>query len=254
MNGTASAQPLAEAVRLIAQAERIAVLTGAGMSQESGISTFRDAHTGLWERFDPERLATPEAWRQDRELVNGWYCWRAATIRHAQPHGGHHALAQLAQDKHLTLITQNVDDLHERAGSQGVIHLHGRIDTTRCFACNRPGGALHIPADARENPQLRVPAARCRHCDGYLRPDVVWFGETLPQAPRKHATDAVRECEVLLVIGTSLQVHPAAQLPLMAAKSGAVVVEINPVPGDAQQPERLIVRASAAHGLMAIMT
>ena len=210
---------------LIQHAKCIVVLTGAGMSKESGIPTFRDADTGLWSHYDPQQFATPRAWRKDKALVMGWYCWRAANNHRAQPHSGHRALVALEQRaEQFTLITQNIDHLHERAGSQNVIHLHGRIDTLRCFACHRPGGTLHVPDDALENPKLRVEPSRCTHCSGYLRPDVVWFGEMLPVEPWRNAMLALRECDLML------EVYPAAGMPDMAIRRGAPVVEINPVP------------------------
>jgi len=239
----------ADIAGLVASARHIAVLTGAGMSQESGIPTFRDALNGLWERFDPTRLATPAAWRADRELVYGWYCWRAAGIKRAQPHVGHFALAALANgSRTVTLITQNVDDLHERAGHADVIHLHGRIMNLRCFACGRFGGEMRIPDDASENPRLRVVPEQCERCGGYLRPDVVWFGESLPAEQWKRAEKAASESDLFIVIGTSLAVQPAAQLPALAAKYGAIVVEINPSPCEHAEPNRLIVRATAIAG------
>ena len=240
--------------RHIANARHLVVLTGAGMSQESGIPTFRDAHTGLWERFNPAQLATRGAWREDRNLVMGWYCWRAANVRDAVPNAGHVAIAKLEQQKaRFTLITQNVDDLHERGGSKDVIHLHGRIGFLRCFACNRPGGALNIAGDARDNPQLRIEPDRCGHCGGFLRPDVTWFGEQMPQAAWKRAREAAGDCDVFLIIGTSLEVQPAAQLPMYAARNRAVVLEINPEARDDVRPARLSMRTTAADGLPQIV-
>jgi NAD-dependent deacetylase len=243
----------ADLAALVAAAKRIAVLTGAGMSQESGISTFRDAQNGLWERFDPARLATPAAWREDRALVYGWYRWRAAVISRAQPHAGHIALAALAKRAgNVTLITQNVDDLHERAGHADVIHLHGQLASLRCFACGRSGGRMQAADDSVEHPLLRVEPERCRHCAGDLRPAVVWFGESLPVEPWKRAEKAAGECDLFLVIGTSLAVRPAAHLPVLAAQSGATVVEINPSPSEHAEPKRMIVRSMAIAGCLAL--
>ena len=226
---TRDAEGVALAVRAaIDSAERIAILTGAGMSAESGIPTFRGDRNGLWARFDPMSLATPEAWRSDRELVWGWYLWRMAVVRRAQPNAGHLALARLARRKAVSVVTQNVDDLHERAGSRDVVHVHGELFASRCDRCGRP--ARHdIPDAAADAPMLRVPPPRCDDCDGHLRPGVVWFGEALPTDAWNAAVAAVESCELLLVVGTSGLVHPAAGLPQLAKRNGARVVEVNPV-------------------------
>ena len=215
------------------QPMRITALTGAGMSAESGIPTFRDAQTGLWARFDAQRLATPGAFNDDPALVWGWYRWRAAAVLRAAPNAGHLGLARLEALGHeVTVATQNVDDLHERAGSARVLHLHGSLFASRCIDCAAPpaGEPLRacpeaVPADGgREEP----PA--CAACGGRLRPGVVWFGEGLPQATWRAAAEAVADCDLLLVIGTSALVYPAAALPLAAIESGTPVLEINPEP------------------------
>lgn len=236
-----------EAASLLARAKRVVVLSGAGMSQESGIPTFRGEQAGLWQRFDREQLATRSAWHRDRDLVNGWYCWRAAHTRRAQPHAGHVALAHLAKLKEsFLIITKNVDRLHERAGSVA-IQLHGCIDDTRCFGCNRPGRPFDTPGDALENPRLRVTPQRCVYCyEDYLRPDVVWFGEAMPPAPWKWAVKAASACDLLLVIGTSMQAQPAAQMSALAASHGAKLIEINPQPSDGEIPWRVALRARSA--------
>ena len=210
---------------------RLVVLSGAGMSAESGIPTFRDALTGLWARFDAERLATEAAFRADPALVWGWYRWRAAMVAAATPNAGHHGVAALAADGHeVVVVTQNVDDLHERAGSPGVLHLHGRLLASRCIGCGArvdPDPILAGPAPpeggAREAPPI------CAGCGDVFRPDVVWFGEALPGDAWDAAADAVSACELLVVVGTSSLVWPAAGLPDLALRSGAPVLEINPV-------------------------
>ncbi|MGY0634123.1 SIR2 family NAD-dependent protein deacylase [Luteimonas sp. A478] len=212
---------------------RIAVLSGAGMSAESGISTFRDAQAGLWARFDPQQLATPGAFNDDPALVWGWYRWRAASVLRAQPNDGHLGLARLEQLGHdVTVITQNVDDLHERGGSRRVLHLHGSLFASRCIDCGAAPASeplrerLHtVPADGgREDPPACIP------CGERLRPGVVWFGEGLPETPWQAAMEAVSACDLLLVIGTSALVYPAAALPLAAIEDGTPVLEINPQP------------------------
>ena len=219
-----------ELLHSIDRANTITVLTGAGMSAESGIPTFRGDRNGLWARFDPMSLATPEAWGSDRELVWGWYLWRMAIVRRAQPNAGHLALARLARHKTVSVVTQNVDDLHERAGNRDVVHVHGELFASRCDRCERP--ARHeIPDSAAGAPMLRVMPPRCEACEGHLRPGVVWFGEALPTAAWNAAVAAVRACDLLLVIGTSGLVHPAAGLPHIAKRNATRVVEVNPVEG-----------------------
>jgi len=201
-------------------AQRVVALTGAGVSAESGVPTFRDAQTGMWENFKPEDLATAGAFRENPRLVWEWYAWRREKVRSVQPNAGHKALAAMARRyPEFTLITQNVDGLHQRAGSKGVIELHGNITRTKCFDEN-----VVIPEWTETG---EVPP-RCPQCRGHLRPDVVWFGESLPEAGLNEAMRASGACDVFLSIGTSSVVHPAAMLPEIALRSGATVVEINP--------------------------
>lgn len=221
-------------VRALQQAERVVVLTGAGASAESGIPTFRDALTGLWSRFDPARLATEEAFREDPELVWGWYEWRRVLMGRCAPNAGHAAIARMQQAVRerggaLDVVTQNVDDLHERAGTRGVIHLHGDIGSSRCADCGarRPPGDPH--GEVPEGGRRAVPP-RCPACGGPLRPEVVWFGEELPAAAWSRAATAARAADVLLSVGTSSTVYPAASLPRFALESGARVVQVNPHP------------------------
>jgi NAD-dependent deacetylase len=214
---------------LIAGAESVAVLTGAGMSAESGIPTFRGQHNSLWSQFDPQQLATADAWRADKALVWGWYRWRMALVQHAKPHAGHIALAKLAAHASIALLTQNVDDLHERAGSQVTAHVHGSLFALRCFDC---GHAYTQPLEPID-PQaavLRMTPPTCTHCDGDIRPGVVWFGEALPEYAWSRAEAAADRCDLMLVIGTSGLVYPAAGLPALASANAAraKVVEINP--------------------------
>jgi NAD-dependent deacetylase len=201
-------------------AQRVVALTGAGVSAESGVPTFRDAQTGLWENFKPEELATAGAFRENPRLVWEWYAWRREKVRSVQPNAGHKALAALARRyPEFTLITQNVDGLHQRAGSKGVIELHGNITRTKCFDEN-----VVVPEWTETG---EVPP-RCPQCRGHLRPDVVWFGESLPEAGLNEAMRASGACDVFLSIGTSSVVYPAAMLPEIGLRSGATVVEINP--------------------------
>jgi NAD-dependent deacetylase len=214
------------------RAGHVVVFTGAGVSAESGIPTFRDALTGLWENFDPERLATPAAFLRDPSLVWGWYEWRRKMVMQAQPNPAHQAIARLASlVPRLTVITQNVDDLHERAGSTGVIHLHGSFFAPRCFTCCQ---AHEFPAAVPDEPDggRRLDPPRCAHCGDRVRPGVVWFGESLPEQSFRQATEAARACDVMFSIGTSAVVYPAAALPFEAANAGATVIQVNPTATD----------------------
>lgn len=212
------------------RARRVLIVTGAGISAESGIATFRDAQTGLWERYNPHVLATPEGYESDRALVWGWYEWRRMQVLNATPNAGHLAVAQLADYvEQLTLVTQNVDDLHERAGSKSVVHLHGSLHHPKCSACAKPYEFPQgIPSLAAAGERVEPP--RCEHCNGYIRPGVVWFGETLPEEAWEQAQEAALECDVIFSIGTSSLVWPAAKLPDMAIIRGAKVIQINPGP------------------------
>jgi len=209
-------------VQRLRTARRVVALTGAGISAESGIPTFRDAQSGLWARFRPEELATPEAFRRNPELVWDWYAWRRGLVARAAPNPGHLALARLGTlVPDWLLVTQNVDGLHQRAGSRAVVELHGNIHRNKCFDEDV------VVAEWRETGE-RLP--RCPRCGGPLRPDVIWFGESLPAQALAQAEAAARGCEMLFSIGTSAAVFPAAQLPLTALQAGAMVVEVNKDP------------------------
>jgi len=215
-------------IQSLRDAKHVVAFTGAGISAESGIPTFRDPLTGLWARYEATELATPEAFRRDPDLVWGWYEWRRAMVRRAQPNPAHLALARIANHvPTFTLVTQNVDDLHERAGSRDPSHLHGEISRPYCEACSRvftlPDQMTGLPdGGRRERPPI------CLACGGRVRPGVVWFGESLPQAPWQAALQATRKCDVFLCIGTSAVVQPAASLIEIANESGACTVQVNP--------------------------
>ncbi|MEU0078714.1 NAD-dependent protein deacylase [Micromonospora tulbaghiae] len=235
----------AEAGRLLAAARRPVVFTGAGMSAESGVPTFRDAQTGLWQRYDPQELATPAAFRADPALVWGWYEARRRGVRRALPNPGHRAVAAIqARLPETVVITQNVDDLHERGGVPAPVRLHGSLFAPRCSACARPAP---LPSDLPPHDELEPqggPESRgepephdgpltppaCAGCGAPVRPGVVWFGEALPSAALDAAVEAAAGCDLLLTVGTSALVHPAAEIPLVAARLGAPVVQVNPVP------------------------
>lgn len=214
-------------ITTLQNAQHIVVFTGAGVSAESGIPTFRDSLTGLWERFDAEDLATPGAFCKDRELVWGWYEWRRMQLLRAQPNPAHLAIAVLAQRvPKLTVVTQNVDDLHERAGSTDVLHLHGSLHAPRCATC---GQAHVLPPGIPDEPEggRRLSPPVCS-CGGFVRPGVVWFGEDLPVRTLQQAFGAAQSCDLLFAIGTSGLVQPAARIPSLAKQAGASVVQINP--------------------------
>ena len=215
---------------------KVVVLTGAGVSAESGIPTFRGPG-GLWESHRPEELATPEAFERDPELVWRWYEWRRALIAGCEPNAAHTAIAALETslpDGSVTTVTQNVDGLHQRAGSRNVLELHGSILRVRCV---REGKAFDHP-----EPFTRVPP-RCE-CGALLRPDVVWFGEALPAGSIERAADAVSEADLVIVAGTSGVVYPAAGLVHLARRGTAV--EINPDETPLSDACRFSIRSTAA--------
>ncbi len=208
----------------LAQAESVAVLTGAGISAESGIPTFRDPG-GLWQKFRPEELANVEAFLANPVLVQGWYQHRQQVALEKAPNAGHDALVAMETlVAHFTLITQNVDNLHQRAGSQNVVELHGNIMRSYCVECGR------FASEAALRPASQEITAQCANCAGLLRPDVVWFGEWLPPDALEAAEKAAQQADVFLSIGTSAVVYPAAGLPQVAKKAGAYVAEINIAP------------------------
>ncbi len=207
-------------IRVLRAARHIAVLTGAGVSAESGVPTFRDAQVGLWAKYRPEDLATPAAFEWNPKLVWEWYVWRGAIVRNSRPNPGHYALAEMQRRvPQFTLITQNVDGFHQLAGSTGVIELHGNIMRTKC---SRENVMIDQWTETDETPP------RCPRCSAYLRPDVVWFGELLPPAALEAAAQAANICDVFFSIGTSSLVEPAASLARVALQRGSAVVEVNP--------------------------
>lgn len=234
------------AQQLVEDAQNIVVFTGAGMSAESGVPTFRDALTGIWSKVDPAALATPEAWHDDPGYVWSWYTSRVAACRAVRPNAGHEAVAELARRKaeaggSVQVITQNVDDLHERAGSEPVIHLHGSLFAPRCDAC---GTAAPIKTAENSDVQHCTEAG----CPGNYRPGVVWFGEMLPTAAWADAEAAFASADLVIVVGTSGVVHPAASLPEDAAGRGVVVLEVNPDPSELRGVA-LRLPSTAAEGL-----
>ncbi|MDX2163076.1 MAG: NAD-dependent deacylase [bacterium] len=223
---------IAYAADVIRKARRLTVLTGAGVSRESGIPTFRDSLEGIWAQFDPMKLATRDAFQHDPKLVWEFYHYRLSIVKEAQPNPGHLALAALEQRfPGYPLITQNIDSLHEAAGSTNVIHLHGQIHRSKCFnACQGDPTLIDVGA----LPDRDASPPKCPHCGAFVRPDVVWFGEYLPESALQ-AADAALHCDVLLVVGTSGVVAPASRMPYIASNRGADVIEVNPLRSDITQ-------------------
>jgi NAD-dependent deacetylase len=207
------------AARILAEAGPLVVSTGAGISKESGIPTFRDAPNALWEKYEPERLASPEGFRQDPPLVWRWYVDRREMIGKAKPNPGHYAIAELEDhfDQFL-LVTQNIDDLHRKAGSRNLVEVHGNIFRYKCFDAGHPIETL---------PKTKEIPPKCE-CGSLIRPDVVWFGEMLPEDAVMRAYAATESCAVMLVVGTSGIVYPVAGFPGVAKRAGAKVIEVNP--------------------------
>lgn len=217
-------------IQKLQTAKHLVVLTGAGVSAESGIATFRDALTGLWENYDAETLASEDGFLADPALVWGWYEWRRNKVLQTTPNRAHRTIAQLAnQVPKFTLITQNVDDLHERAGSQNVLHLHGSLHHPRCFDCHTPYVFPEESTQAIALKENRIEPPKCPLCDNPIRPGIVWFGESLPVDVWDDAVEACEQCDLMLIVGTSASVYPAASLPYIANKNGATVVQVNPM-------------------------
>ena len=209
---------LDEARTLLSQATRLAVMTGAGISAESGVPTFR-GHGGLWEGHRPEELATPTAFAADPEKVWRWYDWRRGLVAECDPNPAHNALAELEQQREgFTLVTQNVDGLHRLAGSADPVELHGNLWITRCTGCG----------DMREDRRVPIPIPpMCEVCGSMLRPHIVWFGESLDPDVLGRAGEAAATCDLLVVVGTSGVVYPAAGLVDVTLRSGGKVIEVN---------------------------
>ena len=224
------------------QVRSVAVLTGAGISAESGVPTFR-GHGGLWRSHRPEDLATPRAFHRDPGLVWEWYDWRRGLIGGCQPNAAHYTLAEMESHfDDFALVTQNVDGLHRLAGSRNIVEIHGNLWGMRCTS------GCRSPWEDRTVPLPEIPP-RCPSCGALARPDVVWFGESLPTEALDAAFAAAQRCQVMLVIGTSAVVQPAASLPLVALERGAHVVEINPQSTPLSQAVHQAIREPAAKAL-----
>jgi NAD-dependent deacetylase len=236
------------AARMLAGAHRVVVSSGAGMSKESGIPTFRDAMEGLWANFDPQELATEAGFRADPRRVWSWYAWRRERISEARPNPGHHALVRLQEFvPRLTVVTQNIDGLHAQAGSADVVELHGSIRRVKCLDRGHPyEGTLPPYAEGQDPPP-------CPACGSPLRPDVVWFGEMLPEAATERAWSLAERCDAMLLIGTSGTVWPAAELPLVARRHGARIIEVNPTPSELTHAADVFLAGPAGEVLPALV-
>ena len=251
MNGPTE-QAVAQVAGWLRDAERVVALTGAGVSAESGVPTFR-GDNGLWRNHDPMSLATPDAFRRDPRGVWAWYRWRQALVRRCQPNAGHLALAELERRvPNFVLATQNVDGLHRAAGSTDVIELHGNLFADRCTRCGHVRSAWDDalgfevdPGAPERDPEL----PSCERCGGLTRPGVVWFGENLPEGALERAGRAAASSDLLLVVGTSGVVYPAAGLASIAARAGARVVVVNPQQSAHDGVADLTVSASSADAL-----
>ena len=215
------------AAHWIHNSQHIVILTGAGVSKESGVPTFRDGEGSLWEQYDPMEIATYRALKEKPKVVWDFYQYRLNKMGDAKPNPGHLALAKLQDYKvNVTIIAQNIDDLHEQAGSKDVIHLHGRINRYKCTTNCQGNPTLIDIKSAAHDDKTKPPL--CPHCGEFIRPDVVLFGEILPEDELNRAEELSLKCDLMIVIGTSGLVSPADSLPKKAKRNNATVIEINP--------------------------
>ncbi|MFP7364964.1 NAD-dependent deacylase [Corynebacterium callunae] len=242
-----------QVIEIARAARNVEVFTGAGMSAESGLETYRDDKTGVWSKVDPQAMASIDAWLKDPEPMWAWYRWRAGVAARAEPNAGHRAIAywqgsHLVENVHVT--TQNIDDLHERGGASDVTHLHGSLFSYRCTDCETPW------VDDRnylQQPVERLTPPQCEVCGGLIRPGVVWFGEQLPVAEWDLAEQRIGEADLMVIVGTSGIVQPAATLPEMAYQRGIPIVEISPATTELTRWATLSWTATAAQALPALM-
>lgn len=247
----------AELVEAARTARNVEVFTGAGMSKDSGLDTFRDAQTGIWSRVDPQAMASLSSWARDPEPMLAWYLWRGTLCRRAEPNLGHRAIAswwgRSGVDLHIT--TQNIDDLHERAfddhneARPRIAHLHGSLFSYRCSICHKPARTPELPQEQVE----RTTPTACSLCGNPVRPGVVWFGEPLPEKEWDQAETSMQQADLVVIVGTSGVVWPAAGLPNIAAERGVPIVEVSPQRSDLTDLATWSLRTTAAIGLPAIV-
>jgi NAD-dependent deacetylase len=241
-----------QAVDALQKARKVVFFTGAGISADSGIPTYREKLSGIWAGYDPRDLETAKAFRDNPALVWGWYLWRRLRVAQAEPNAAHLAIPRMANSRRLvSVITQNIDDLHERAGSLNVVHLHGSLAMPKCFACHRP--AVVSPELAVPDEGALIEPPRCQRCNGKMRPAVVWYGEDLPPQAWKVAVQLVKDCDLLISIGTSGIVMPAAGLPDLALASGASVIHVNKVDVTMCEPREFMLIGAAAEVLSMLL-
>jgi NAD-dependent deacetylase len=228
---------------------QLTVLSGAGISAESGVPTFRDVETGLWAHVDPYEISSSEGWQRHPEKVWAWYLWRHYMMEGVEPNNGHRAVAAWQDHAEVHVVTQNVDNLHERAGSRHVYHLHGSLFEFRCDRCQR---AYSGQLPAMPEPVETVTPPECQ-CGGLIRPNVVWFGEALPDLAWQRSVEAVTNADLVVVVGTSSIVYPAAGLPELALANGIPVIEVNPEPTPLSNAATATVRESAATALPTLL-
>lgn len=239
---------LDQAADILRRSASIVFFTGAGMSAESGIPTYLDKLPRIWSKYDPRELETAKAFKADPALVWGWYLWRRSQVAKASPNPAHLAIARLADSvAQVAVITQNIDDFHERSGSVNVVHLHGHLKTPKCYACHRPDDLTPVDDDEMVGGLIEPP--RCKRCNGRMRPAVVWYGENLPGAVWKEATRLITACDLLISVGTSGQVMPAASLPAMALAAGASIIHINTDSVSSNSSDELLLMGTAAEVL-----
>jgi len=238
-----------QAADVLQKAKKVVFFTGAGISADSGIPTYREKLSGIWAGLDPRDLETAKAFRENPALVWGWYLWRRLRVAQAEPNAAHIAIPRMAHSlRQVSVITQNIDDLHERAGSLNVVHVHGSLAMPKCFACHRPGAVSPDQSAVPEEGALIEPP-RCQRCNGRMRPAVVWYGEDLPHQAWKTAVLLVKDCDLMVSVGTSGIVMPAAGLPDLALASGASVIHVNKVDVAMGDQKELMLIGSAAEVL-----
>lgn len=228
---------------------QVTVFSGAGISAESGVPTFRDAETGLWAKVDPYEISSSEGWQAHPERVWAWYLWRHHMMGAVQPNNAHRAVAAWQDYADVHVVTQNVDNLHERAGSKNVYHLHGSLFEFRCDYCN---SAYFDDVPDMPEPAHEVDPPQCA-CGGLIRPNVVWFGEQLPEDAWQQSVEAVTGADVVIVVGTSSIVYPAASLPELALASGTAVIEVNPERTPLSDSATVSLRETAATALPGLL-
>lgn len=231
---------LLSALNILKSSKYVVVLAGAGLSQESGVPTFRGAD-GLWKQFRAEELATPQAFQRNPELVWEWYCWRRSIIAKAEPNQAHYAIVELEKKyEQFLLITQNVDGVHRKAGSKKYIEIHGCIWESKCVDC-------YSVVDDFETDHTKI--SPCKKCGGIMRPNVVWFGEAIPDMNLRKSYYAAQSCDVMIVVGTSGYVQPAASLPFLAKQNNAKVIDINIEPTSISEIADIFIQGRAGEVL-----